>query len=228
MLYGPRPAVAAAPIISFYRDCVETVAQGKPVNEAVVEALRRNLGAEIKCFETLRDLTIPYVPPSLLDSHLLLGNKDSKKLNRYEMTLANQFYNALDRFMEYHRFRLTLGSATQENLVNVEASVGDTSSAPRPVGPRPRQRKRRVRQTCTMPVSLPVRTVMEQHTRRMPRASQRKVRLGHTGGKPAPLPLRKAREQHQGKMPMPPPSPTPRWTSTKLPQATMPDMWITI
>ncbi len=133
MLYGPHIGLAAAPLIACYETCVQATAQGRAVSKEVVEDVCRNLGAEIKCFETLRDLYRSReisVPPSLLESRLLLSNKDSKKLNRYEMTLANQFYNALDRFMEYRRYRLTLGEATQRAMVNVEASEGGTSGLP--------------------------------------------------------------------------------------------------
>jgi len=70
------------------------------------------------------------VPPSLLKSRLLLSNRDSGKLNRYEMTIAHQFYNALDRFMEYRRYRLTLGGSAESALANVEASSSASGGSP--------------------------------------------------------------------------------------------------
>jgi len=140
MLYGPRPTVTAGTLISFYQNCVRAAVEGKPVDEAVADEVRRALKAEIQCFETLKGLYYSMeisVPPSLLDSRLLLSNKDSKKLNRYEMTIAHQFYNALDRFMEYRRYRLTLGGSTEQGLVNVEASADGMDSQPQPAAVSP-------------------------------------------------------------------------------------------
>jgi len=42
------------------------------------------------------------------------------------MTIAHQFYNALDRFMEYRRYRLTLGSSAGQAPIDVEASSDGT------------------------------------------------------------------------------------------------------
>jgi len=140
MLYGPRPTVTAGTLISFYQNCVMAAVGGKPVDEAVADEVRRTLKAEIQCFETLKQLYYSMeisVPPSLLDSRLLLSNKDSKKLNRYEMTIAHQFYNALDRFMEYRRYRLTLGGGAEPALVDVEASSDGAGSQPATGGDSP-------------------------------------------------------------------------------------------
>ncbi len=124
MIYGPLPSMAAGTLISFYKACVQSAAESQPSNEAQVDVVRRNLRAEIKCFETLQSLHDAMeisTPSSLLDSRLLLSNKDSRKLNRYEITLATQFYQGLDRFMEYRRFRLNWGT-TEAPPTTVEGS----------------------------------------------------------------------------------------------------------
>ena len=123
MLYGSQPSMVAGPMIGFYEDCVRASAEGKAVDEAVTEEVRRNLKAEIACFQTLQGLYRAMhvdIPPSLLDSRLLLSNKDSRRLNRYETTIARQFYGALDRFMEYRRFRLAYGGTMVDTSADAD------------------------------------------------------------------------------------------------------------
>ena len=126
LIYGSRPPLAVAVTIGFYENCVKAAAKGKEVNPAMADEVCRKLKEEVESFETLKELyysTEINVPPLLLDSRLLLSNKDSKKLNRYDITLARQFHDALDQFMEYRRFRLTLGGTVKQAPVNVEATL---------------------------------------------------------------------------------------------------------
>ena len=130
MIYGSQ-SMPMATMIGFYERCAETTAKGGAVDAAVAGEVRSKLKEEIECFETLKQIyysTHINVPASLLDSRLLLSNKDSKKLNRYDITLARQFHDALHQFMEYRRFRLTLGGTGEQALISVEASPSGQAS----------------------------------------------------------------------------------------------------
>ena len=125
MVYGSQTPIPVATMVSFYEGCVETATKGGEVDPAVADEVRSKLKEEIECFEKLKQVYFPTennVSPSLLDSRLLPSNKDSKKLNRYDITLARQFHDALDQFMEYRRFRLTLGGIGEQAVLSVEAS----------------------------------------------------------------------------------------------------------